>query len=290
MTTSMAGESRKRVAIIGAGVMGAGIAHAFLGAEWDVTLIEVDDTRRSRVGNQIREMFERRAGKGEISPSAVDTLMANLSLRTQLTELSESHLVIEAVPETVDLKVAVLTAAEREVGHDTAIASNTSSISINELANALERPGNFVGMHFFNPVPASLVVEIVLGEATKAPIVGLAEAAIDSIGKESVIVRDSPGFASSRLGVLLGLEAIRMLEEDVASAADIDRVMCLGYRHPMGPLHLTDLVGLDVRLGISEYLQRHLGDRFAPPDLLKAKVAAGELGRKVGKGFFLYEK
>ena len=169
---------------------------------------------------------------------------------------------------------------------DAALATNTSSISIDDLAAGLERPARLLGLHFFNPVPASQLVEIVVGRATAPELVAAARGWVAAIGKVPVVVRDSPGFASSRLGVALGLEAIRMLEEGVASAADIDAAMELGYRHPVGPLRTTDIVGLDVRLGIAEELHARLGDRFAPPELLRRMVADGHLGRKTGRGFY----
>jgi len=166
------------------------------------------------------------------------------------------------------------------------IASNTSSISIDSLAAKLRYPQRFLGLHFFNPVPASQLVEVVVGDATEPGIVDLAQGWVAALGKTAVTVRDSPGFASSRLGLVIGLEAIRMLEEGVGSADDIDAAMVLGYKYPVGPLRLADIVGLDVRLGIAEYLHAQLGERFAPPQLLRDKVAAGELGRKTGQGFF----
>ena len=169
------------------------------------------------------------------------------------------------------------------------LATNTSSISIDALASALRRPERFLGLHFFNPVPTSALVEIVIGRATADVSVEQARAYVDAIGKTPIVVRDSPGFASSRLGVLLGLEAIRMLEEGVADAGDIDRAMELGYRHPMGPLRTTDLVGLDVRLGIAEELRAAFGERFAPPALLRRMVAEGRLGRKSGEGFYRWD-
>jgi 3-hydroxybutyryl-CoA dehydrogenase len=201
----------------------------------------------------------------------------------------EADLVVEAVPEQPELKLDVLAAAARAVGDETVIASNTSSLSVDELAGAVTRPQRFVGMHFFNPVPPSALVEVVLGAGTDDAVRGRVVDWVDALGKTAVVVHDSPGFASSRLGVLLGLEAIRMVEEGVAAPEDVDNAMVLGYRHPMGPLRLTDLVGLDVRLAIAEYLHSKLGERFAPPELLRRKVAAGELGRKTGQGFYQWD-
>jgi 3-hydroxybutyryl-CoA dehydrogenase len=193
---------------------------------------------------------------------------------------------VEAVPESLDLKLQALAAVEAVVAADAWLASNTSSISITTLAASLQRPDRLCGLHFFNPVPASKLVEIVVGEQSADELIDAARGWVSTLGKTPVVARDVPGFASSRLGLALSLEAIRMLEDGVASAEDIDAAMVLGYGHPMGPLKLTDVVGLDVRLGIAEYLQEALGDRFSPPDLLRAKVARGELGRKAGQGFY----
>jgi 3-hydroxybutyryl-CoA dehydrogenase len=166
------------------------------------------------------------------------------------------------------------------------VGTNTSSLPVGELALAVPEPSRFLGMHFFNPVPASRLVEVVVGPATAPEVVDRVVGWVGRLGKAAVVVQDSPGFASSRLGLALGLEAIRMVEQGVASPADIDTAMELGYKHPTGPLRLTDLVGLDVRLGIAEHLARTLGERFAPPQLLRDMVARGELGRKSGQGFY----
>jgi len=195
-------------------------------------------------------------------------------------------LVVEAVPEDWDLKVTALRGIEERLAEDAFMASNTSSLSVNGLARELKRPENFLGLHFFNPVPASTLIEVVLGERTSPELADAAKTWVEALGKTAVVVNDAPGFASSRLGVAIALEAMRMVEEGVASAKDIDNAMVLGYKHPTGPLKTTDIVGLDVRLGIAEYLHSTLGERFAPPQILKDKVARGELGRKTGKGFF----
>jgi 3-hydroxybutyryl-CoA dehydrogenase len=200
--------------------------------------------------------------------------------------LRAARLVIEAVPEDLTLKAALLAEVEPVLAADAILATNTSSISVDSLSVGLARPERFLGMHFFNPVPASALVELVRGRTTDDAVLDEARAWVERIGKETIVVADSPGFASSRLGVAIGLEAIRMLEEGVATADDIDAAMVLGYRFPMGPLRLTDLVGLDVRLGIAEYLHTQLGDRFAPPRLLRDMVARGDLGKKAGKGFY----
>jgi 3-hydroxybutyryl-CoA dehydrogenase len=192
---------------------------------------------------------------------------------------------VEAVPELLDVKQGVL-ARIADVAPDAAIGSNTSSLSIDTLAEALPDPGRLVGLHFFNPVPVSDLVEVVVGARTAPVLVERAQQWVAALGKTAITVTDSPGFASSRLGVAIALEAMRMLEEGVASAADIDAAMTLGYRHPVGPLRTTDIVGLDVRLAIAEHLERELGPRFTPPDVLREKVAAGHLGRKTGQGFY----
>ena len=190
------------------------------------------------------------------------------------------------MPEELDLKAEMLRAAEAVIAPTAVLATNTSSLSIDSIAERLQRPQRFLGLHFFNPVPASSLVEIVVGGRTEQDLVEDARGWVEGIGKTPIVVTDSPGFASSRLGVFLALEAMRMVEEGVATAADIDAAMELGYKHPSGPLKTTDLVGLDVRLHIAEYLAEQLGDRFAPPQILRDKVAAGDLGRKTGKGFY----
>ncbi|MFI2708243.1 3-hydroxyacyl-CoA dehydrogenase family protein, partial [Nocardioides sp. CER28] len=201
------------------------------------------------------------------------------------SDLGATELVVEAVPELPDLKADVL--ATIEAAAPTAdIGTNTSSLSIDHLADALHDPSRLVGLHFFNPVPASALVEIVVGRHTSPALVTQAQGWVERLGKTAITVTDSPGFASSRLGVMLALEAMRMLEEGVASAEDIDAAMTLGYRHPVGPLRTTDIVGLDVRLDIAEHLARELGPRFEPPTVLREKVAEGKLGRKTGEGFY----
>jgi 3-hydroxybutyryl-CoA dehydrogenase len=264
--------------------MGGGIAHAFAAAGVDVIVVEVDHDCADATRRAIVQSLSHAGARGHVSD--VEAAIAHLSVTDERTALSDAPLVVEAVPEQLDLKRHVLGRIEAAVAPDAVVASNTSSISIDSLAAALDRPARFLGMHFFNPVPVSQLVELVRGAATDPEALASARAAAERIGKETIEVADAPGFASSRLGVAMGLEAIRMLEGRVASAEDIDRAMVLGYRFPMGPLRLTDLVGLDVRLGIAEYLHAQLGERFAPPELLRDKVARGELGKKSGRGFF----
>ena len=277
-----------RVGVIGGGRMGAGIAQALLTAGARVEVVEAGDEAAEAARGRVSDGLEEAARRGKLTGGVADVL-DRLHLVDAPAQLSAgTGLVVEAVPERADLKIAVLTAAESAVDDDCVLATNTSSLSVTELAAALRRPGRFLGMHFFNPVPASRLVEVVVAPATGPDVVEATRGWVRALGKTDVVVKDSPGFASSRLGVLLGLEAIRMLEEGVADAEAIDAAMELGYRHPMGPLRSTDLVGLDVRLAIAEYLAGTLGERFTPPQLLRDKVAAGELGRKTGRGFHDY--
>jgi len=276
-------EEGGRAAVIGGGTMGAGIAQVLLEAGCEVVVVEADGDAAERARARIADGLRRRK---DAAPEEIEARSARLQAVTGLTEPLDVALVVEAIPELPDAKRDLLAAAEKVAPPTALLASNTSSLSITDLAGALERPGRFLGMHFFNPVPLSALVELVVGQATTPEAVDDARRWVALLGKESIEVRDSPGFATSRLGVALGLEAIRMLEEGVASAADIDQGMVLGYRHPMGPLRLTDLVGLDVRLAIAEHLAATLGPRFEPPALLREKVAAGELGKKTGRGFY----
>ncbi len=273
------------VGVIGGGRMGAGIAHAFALAGSRVAVIERDSESvrmaRGRVLAALMTSVERKS-----TNEPLEDLTARVGFGMDLAAFAEAELVIEAVPESLELKVDALGRAEAAVSPLAWIASNTSSISITTLGQSLHRPERFCGLHFFNPVPPSKLVEIVAGKETAEELIAAAEGWVSAIGKTAITVKDVPGFATSRLGVALGLEAIRMLEDGVASAADIDAAMELGYGHPMGPLKLTDVVGLDVRLGIAEYLVVKLGDRFDPPKLLRDKVERGDLGRKSGKGFY----
>lgn len=272
-----------RAAVIGGGTMGAGIAQVLLEAGCEVVVVEADAGAAERARARIVDGLGRRK---DVAPEEIEARAGRLRTVTDLAEPLDVELVVEAIPEIPDAKRDLLAAAERVVPTSALMASNTSSLSITDLAGSLERPDRFLGLHFFNPVPLSALVELVVGQGTTRAAVDNARRWVARLGKESIEVRDSPGFATSRLGVCLGLEAIRMLEEGVASAADIDQGMVLGYRHPMGPLRLTDLVGLDVRLAIAEHLAATLGPRFEPPALLRDKVAAGELGKKTGRGFY----
>jgi 3-hydroxybutyryl-CoA dehydrogenase len=276
------------VAVVGGGRMGAGIAQVFAAAGYQVVIAERNEQAAEIAGETVRVGVSRAAERGALTddPSAVVQRVRTVA---GIGELPTSvELLIEALPEDEQLKQTVLRAADAVLNRHCLIATNTSSLSVTDLASAVTNPGRFIGMHFFNPVPVSAMVEVVVGPATTDQTVAATTRYVEQLGKQHIVVRDSPGFATSRLGVLLGLEAIRMLEEGVADAASIDTAMELGYRHPMGPLRSTDLVGLDVRLAIAEHLSRTLGDRFEPPDLLRGMVDRGELGRKSGRGFFVW--
>ncbi|WP_327433946.1 3-hydroxyacyl-CoA dehydrogenase family protein [Streptomyces sp. NBC_01236] len=276
------------VGVIGGGRMGAGIAQSFAAAGSSVTVVESGERAAAAALDRVATGLERAAERGRLSEPAEDVL-GRVFVVGSVDELPRTcGLVVEAVPEDASLKARLLAAAERVVSPATVLASNTSSLSVTDLAAALSHPGRFLGMHFFNPVPASELIEIVVAPETAEETLRLALDWTRALGKKDVVVKDSPGFASSRLGVTLGLEAIRMVEEGVAEPEAIDDAMSLGYRHPMGPLRLTDLVGLDVRLAIAEHLHATLGERFAPPRLLRDKVARGELGRKTGQGFYAW--
>ena len=265
--------------------MGAGIAHAFLMAGADVTVVERDDRTAEAARERVVTAVDRSLAR-EPSAGAREWLLEALAVGVDANVFTGSELVVEAVPEDLELKRSALARIAAATDGSCVIATNTSSVPIDELAAAVADPARFLGMHFFNPVPASALVEVVVGAATDPAVVRSARAWVTALGKRAIVVHDSPGFASSRLGVLLGLEAIRMLEEGVADAADIDAALELGYRHPVGPLRTTDIVGLDVRLGIAEELHARLGERFAPPELLRRMVAEGRTGRKAGRGFY----
>jgi 3-hydroxybutyryl-CoA dehydrogenase len=277
------------VGVLGGGRMGAGIAHAFLVAGSKVTVVERDgvaaDAAQERIERDLGASLERGTVDGNL-----DEWSEKLTLSLNHEDFADAQLVVEAVPEIWDLKVQALQEVERNVPETAWLATNTSSLSVDGLAEHLARPERFCGLHFFNPVPASKLVEVVISKHTGEELRELSVQWVQGLGKTPVVVNDAPGFASSRLGVAIALEAVRMVEEGVASPEDIDNAMVLGYKFPVGPLALTDIVGLDVRLGIAEYLASTLGPRFEPPQLMRDMVARGELGRKTGKGFFDYSQ
>ncbi|MBY6062402.1 3-hydroxyacyl-CoA dehydrogenase family protein [Microbacterium esteraromaticum] len=268
------------VGVYGGGRMGAGIAYAFIAAGSHVTVIERDEDACAGAIERVTASWER-------SGADVTEGLSRLAASTDPDALSSSTLVVEAVPEIFELKQSVLQRVEA-AAPDAVLMSNTSSFSISKLASSLNNPAQFAGMHFFNPVPVSKLVEIVAGAESAPDTLTQAHEWVEAIGKTPITVQDSPGFASSRLGVSLALEAMRMLETGVGTAEDIDTAMELGYGHAAGPLKTTDIVGLDVRLAVAEYLESKLGERFAPPQILRDLVAAGKLGRKSGEGFYTW--
>ena len=277
----------RQIAVIGTGTMGRGIAYLAALAGYDTVLFDADaaalDAAKAAVESTLRKGVER----GKVTEEAASLAVSRVQLATDLEPaVRGADLIIEAVPENIELKSDLFAQADLYCGAETILATNTSSISVSKLAGNVERRDRFIGLHFFNPPHLMKLIEIVRGERTSDATVEEAWEVAQKMGKQPILVRDSPGFATSRLGVAIGLEAIRMLEEGVATAEDIDRAMELGYNHPMGPLRLTDLVGLDVRLGIAEYLAATLGPRFEPPQLLRDRVAAGKLGQKTGEGFY----
>jgi 3-hydroxybutyryl-CoA dehydrogenase len=277
----------RQITVLGTGTMGRGIAYLSAVAGFETVLFDVDEGALEAARSGIESILRKGVEKGKLADDAARDALARVQLVPELEPaVSGADLLIEAVPESYELKTDLFAQADLFCGADTILASNTSSISITKLASNVERRDRFVGMHFFNPPHLMKLIEIVRGDRTSDATVDQIRAIAEQMGKTPIIVRDSPGFATSRLGVAIGLEAIRMLEEGVASAEDIDRAMELGYNHPMGPLRLTDLVGLDVRLGIAEYLASTLGPRFEPPQLLRDMVAQGKLGRKTGEGFY----
>ncbi len=275
-----------QVAIIGAGTMGYGIAHVAAQSGCQVTLIDIKQEALDAGMTAITQNLDKGLERGKITAELKETTLKNLKTSSSMQGAEGAELVIEAAPEDTALKCMLFKELGDLVADGAIVGSNTSSLSVTELAASYRHPENFVGMHFFNPPHIVKLLELIKAEQTSDETLQRARAIGELFGRELVVVNDSPGFASSRLGLILGLEAIRMLQEGVASAQDIDRAMKLGYRHPMGPLELTDLVGLDVRLAIAEYLHKEVGEQFRPPALLRKMVRAGKLGKKCGQGFY----
>jgi 3-hydroxybutyryl-CoA dehydrogenase len=279
-----------QVTVIGAGSMGHGIAQVSAMAGHEVSLNDVDEERVQAGLDGIESNLDGGVERGKVTETERSETLELIEGEVDLdAAVADADLVIEAVPEDMDLKQNIFTDVEAAAPGDAILGSNTSSLSVTELASVLESPERAVGLHFFNPPHLMNLVEIVIAEQTSEAVEATAVDYVEGIEKEAVVVRDSAGFASSRLGVALGLEAIRMVESGVASVEDIDTAMEEGYSHPMGPLQLGDLVGLDVRLDVCEYLRQELGERFRPPQLLKKKVRAGKLGKKTGEGFYVWE-
>ena len=278
------------VGVLGSGTMGRGIAQVAAVAGHEVSMRDIDESILADAMDDVESALDGGVERGKVDESEKAAALDRLSTTTDPAEaVADADIVVEAVPEEMDLKRETFAETEEHAPGDAVIATNTSSLSVTAVASALEDPSRAVGTHFFNPPYVMDLVEVVVAETTSEATVEFAEEFAEGLGKEPIVVRDSAGFATSRLGVALGVEALRMLEEGVAGPREIDRSMELGYNHPMGPIELTDVVGLDVRLDILEYLREELGERFRPPQILRRKVRAGKLGKKTGEGFYVWE-
>jgi 3-hydroxybutyryl-CoA dehydrogenase len=279
-----------RILVVGAGVMGRGIAGVCAISGHETLVFDADPEAQRHVRGRIESSWARAVERGRIAPETVESGKHLLKVVQRLKDAANVDFAIEAVPEALDLKRMVMSELDDLCQEHAILASNTSSLSITRIGRATGRRDRVIGTHFFNPIAAMSLVEVVRGEDTSDQTMERAIALVRSLGKEAVRVNDSPGFATSRLGVALGLEAMRMVEEGVALPEDIDRAMELGYGHRMGPLKTSDLVGLDVRLAIAEGLASELpGERFTPPESLRKMVAEGRTGKKSGEGFYRWE-
>jgi 3-hydroxybutyryl-CoA dehydrogenase len=280
------------IAVVGAGTMGHGIAQVAAMAGYRVALFDAEEGAAARGLARIAENLDKGVERGKVTAEGRDAALRSVRVADGLEDaVSGAGLIIEAIVESMDVKADLFRRLGRLAGPGAILATNTSSLSVGKLAEETSRPDAVIGMHFFNPVHIMKLLEIVVHDGTSEGTRDAALAVAQRMGKEPIVVRNVPGFASSRLGVALGLEAMRMVEQGVASAADIDRAMELGYNHPMGPLKLTDIVGLDVRLSIADYLYAELGsETFRAPEILRRKVAEGNLGKKTGEGFYVWEK
>jgi 3-hydroxybutyryl-CoA dehydrogenase len=280
-------EQLRTIAVIGAGTMGHGIAHVAAQMGAAVRLYDALAGAAASGVERIAKNLAKGVELGKVTAGDRDATLGRITTRDDLAAAcADVDCVIEAIPERIELKRETFAVIDRAAPAHALLATNTSSLPIARIAEAVRDGSRLVGMHFFNPVHVMKLVEVVRHAGASDAAVALAVALAEKMGKTPITVKDSPGFASSRLGIAIGLEAIRMVEQGVASPSDIDTAMKLGYGHPMGPLELTDLVGLDVRLGIAEYLANAIGPSFEPPALLRDKVAAGQLGKKTGAGFY----
>lgn len=279
----------QRVAVIGAGTMGHGIAQVAAMAGAEVVLADADPAQLEKAVRAVRVNLDKGVERGKVAPEVRERALAGLRTGDLAAAAAGADFVVEAVPEKLELKQRLLAEAAAAAPPGAVLGTNTSSLSITRIAAAVPDPGRVIGTHFFNPVHVMELLEVVVGEATRPEVLAATRALGERLGKQVIVVKDRPGFATSRLGVALGMEAIRMVQDGVASPEDIDKAMVLGYRHPIGPLALTDLVGLDVRLSIGEYLARELANpAFEPPALMREMVADGRLGKKAGRGFYAY--
>ena len=278
-----------RIAVLGAGTMGHGIAHAAMTAGYDTVLFDVAEAMLEKGRGAIRGIVHKGVELGKVAAGDADAILARLSVTTSLADaVRGAGMVIEAIPEKIELKLSTFTEVEQHAPADAVLATNTSALSITEMAAVLQNPARMAGMHFFNPVHRMKLVEIVRALESSEETLQAIDTVARCMGKDTVLIRESPGFVTSRINVMIGNEAFYMLQEGVASARDIDKALKLGLNHPMGPFELVDLVGLDTRLSILQYLYRTLGEKFRPCPLLEQHVRAGRLGKKVGKGVYEY--
>ncbi len=279
----------KTVAVLGAGTMGHGIAHAAIAAGYDTALYDISEAAVAKGKSAIDAVIAKSVELGKASADDAASMRARLRTTTSVAAaVANADVVIEAAPEKIDLKLALFKEVEAAAPGHAVLASNTSALSITEMAAVLANPGRLGGMHFFNPVHRMKLIEVVKALDTSAETIAVMQEVSAKMGKETVLVKESPGFVTSRINAMIGNEAFYMLQEGVASARDIDKALKLGLNHPMGPFELVDLVGLDTRLSILQYLHRTLGEKFRPCPLLEQHVADGRLGRKVGKGVYDY--
>ena len=279
----------RTIAVLGAGTMGHGIAHAAMSAGYQTALFDVSETALAKARTQIESVLKKSVELGKLAAAEVDPTMARLTARTEVaTTVAGCDMVIEAAPERIDLKLDLMSQIDRHAPKHAVIATNTSALSITEMAGAVSDPSRVAGMHFFNPVHKMKLIEIVRATQSSAATLDTIEAVSKRMGKETVLVKESPGFITTRVNATIGNEAFYMLMDGVASARDIDKALKLGLNHPMGPFELVDLVGLDTRLSILEYLHRSLGEKYKPCPLLAQYVKEGRLGKKVGRGVYEY--
>ena len=279
----------KTIAVLGAGTMGHGIAHAAIAAGFDTALYDISDAAVGKGKSAIDAVIGKSVELGKASEADAAAMRARLRTTTVIADaVGDADVVIEAAPEKIDLKLALFKEAEAAAPAHAVFASNTSALSITDMAAVLANPGRLGGMHFFNPVHRMKLIEVVKALDTTAETIAVMQDVSARMGKETVLVKESPGFVTSRINAMIGNEAFYMLQDGVASARDIDKALKLGLNHPMGPFELVDLVGLDTRLSILQYLHRTLGEKFRPCPLLEKHVADGRLGRKVGRGVYDY--
>jgi 3-hydroxybutyryl-CoA dehydrogenase len=279
----------RKIAVLGAGTMGHGIAHAAIAGGYATTMYDVSDAAVGKGRSAIEQIVRKGVELGKVTAGDADAMLTRLTSTSSLADaLGEAQFVIEAAPEKIDLKLALFAEIERHAPPDAVIASNTSALSLTEMAGSLKTPSRVAGMHFFNPVHKMKLIEIVRALESAPATLEAVEQVSRRMGKETVLVRESPGFITTRVNASIGNEAFYMLMEGVASARDIDKALKLGLNHPMGPFELVDLVGLDTRLSILEYLHRSMGEKYRPCPLLVQYVKGGRLGRKVGKGVYEY--